>query len=95
MIEITGAANLMMNSLLVNNLVVNTPKLNDYNTFNSFVSDTLITDLEDYAEISDEAYKLTLLEDIKIPVSPTAAYNNNFSNMLINYLNRDLDFNFV
>ena len=92
MIELTGAANLLKNSLLTDNLIVSPTKLNDYSTFNNFAASNLVTDVEDYADISPKAYELSLMENLEIPKSPNAAYNNNFSNMIVDYLNRDIRF---
>jgi|GEM_PF-5553756 len=89
--EISGLSYMLQNSLLVDNLISNPPETGDYSSYNSYLSSTLITDVEDYADISDEAYKLSILDGVQSPQSSTAPYNNDFNNMIVNYLNKDLD----
>ncbi len=90
--EIPGISTLSQDNLLVNNLLVSPPAINDFSTYNNFISGTLTTEPDDVVDISDEAYQLAILDGIEIPQSPTAAYNNDFNNLIVNYLNRDLDF---
>ena len=90
--EIPGYSTLRMNCLLVDNLVANPPAVQDYSPVNNLASSMLKSDISDYADISDEAYKLSIIDDIQVPQSPTSTYNNNFSNMIVNYLNKDLRF---
>lgn len=97
--QLAGYAYLLQNSLLTENLLTSPPKAGSYSSLDSVVRQSVTTsipgELEDTADISPEAYKKTLLDGIQIPKSPTAAYNNNFSNMLVDYLNRDISYDFL
>lgn len=88
--EIFGISNLLMNSLLVNDLVAKPPQAGNISYYNKTVSESLVADTGDYADISDEAYKLTILEGIKVPQVDTSSYKNDFNNMIVDYLNKDI-----
>lgn len=76
MIEIAGYSSLLMNSMLVDNLIVNPPTYTAYSSYDDMLPDILTTELADYddyigedysVEVSPEAYKLTIMEGLLPP----------------------------
>ncbi|OGI01081.1 MAG: hypothetical protein A2Y25_04905 [Candidatus Melainabacteria bacterium GWF2_37_15] len=77
MFEIEGYSsvysNLLMNSLLVDNMFVNPPVLPMYNSYNDMLPDMLTTEIDDYygeeytLDISPEAYKLSIIDGLLPP----------------------------
>ncbi len=87
--EILNSPTLLQNSLLVDNFFVNPPAVADYSAYSNMVTSSFTyKEVEDYVEISDEAYKKTILEGVRLVTSPTAYYNNDFNNLVVNYLNK-------
>ena len=68
MIEFSVHSNLLMNSFLVKNLVVNPPDFKHYDSYNELLPNILTSEVndlnaEDYqVDISPQAYNLSLLD---------------------------------
>lgn len=95
---LSSLASLRQNSLLSENLFTSPPKVGNFSSLDDIVKQSVTTDttdLEDYAEISTEAYKRTILDGINIPKSSIASHNNNINNMLVDYLNKDISYDFL
>lgn len=95
---ISSLAYMLRNSLLTDYLLTAPPKVEGNGSFDAIVKKSVTTDTGDYedrAEISAEAYKRTILEGIKVPKSPTATYNNDVNNLVVNYLNKDISYDFL